>query len=96
MRRVVDGARYDTGKATLVASDRYWDGHNWERSGRNAELYRTARGRYFVVNTTLWQGERDTLQPVSLERARELYEGPLSEHEMDYEQAFPMVEIEEA
>jgi len=35
MRQVVNGKVYDTEKARLVASDRYWDGSNWERHGRN-------------------------------------------------------------
>ena len=48
------------------------------------------------MNTTLWQGERDNLAPVSLERARELYEGPLTEHDLGYEAAFPSVEVDDA
>ena len=96
MQRVVDGRRYDTDKATLVASDRYWDGSNFERHGRNTYLYRTPRGAFFVVNTTLWQGEQDHLAPVSLEQARELYEGPLTEHALEHESAFPGVAVEDA
>lgn len=96
MRRVVDGKRYDTETATLIAHDVYWDGHNHERHGRNAWLYRTKRGAYFVVSGTFWQGERDSLDVVSEAEARELYEGALSEHEVSYEAAFPGVVVEEA
>jgi hypothetical protein len=88
MARVVEGKRYAVATATLLAHDRYWDGHNFERSGRNTWLYQTPRGRYFVVALTLWQGEQDTLTPVSEAEARELYEGPLSEHETEYADAF--------
>lgn len=35
MRAVIGGVRYDTDKAEVVAHDCYWDGHNWERHGRN-------------------------------------------------------------
>jgi hypothetical protein len=94
--RIVDRKRYDVQTATLIASDAYWDGHNWERHGRNTFLYRTPKGNYFTVLLTQWQGERDNLQPVSLEEAIELYEGPLTEHEESYAAAFPGVKVEEA
>jgi len=94
--RVVDRKRYDVGTATLIASDAYWDGHNWERHGRNTFLYRTPRGRYFRVTLSQWQGEQDTLAPLELDAAIDLYEGPLTEHEVDYEAAFPGVKVEEA
>ena len=96
MSRIVDGVRYNTETATLLAHDVYWDGHNLERSGRNRWLYRTPRGRYFVVTGTYWQGERDTLEPISQDEAIRLYEGPLCQHEVDYEEAFPGVEVTEA
>ena len=40
MTRVVGRKRYDTEAASLLASDCYWDGHNFERSGRNTWLLR--------------------------------------------------------
>jgi len=96
MSRIVNRKRYDTETATLIASDAYWDGHNWERSGRNTFLYRTPRGNYFAVYRTCWQGERDRLEPLTIEEALELYEGPLTEHEAEYEDAFPAIEVEDA
>ena len=86
MRQVVNGKLYDTEKAQLVASDRYWDGHNWERHGRNTYLYKTAKGNFFLYHTTLWQGER-AIEPVSKEEAKAYYE-QLPGHEMEYEEAF--------
>lgn len=96
MTRVVEGRRYSTETATLLAHDVYWDGHNMERNGRNTFLYRTPKGNCFTVCLSQWQGERDTLQPVSEAEARELYEGPLCEHEVGYSEAFPDVEVEDA
>lgn len=96
MKRVVKGVRYDTKKATLLAHDCYWDGQNMERHGRNTYLYRSPGGRYFTVNLTQWQGERDWLQPIDRAEAIELYEGPLSEHEVAFEVAFPDVVVTEA
>lgn len=94
--RIIDRKRYSTATATLIASDAYWDGHNFERRGRNAFLYRTPKGAFFVVNQTKWQGEQDTLVPVDIDEAISLYEGPLSEHEVSYEQAFPSIEVQDA
>lgn len=59
-------------------------------------MYRTPKGAYFVVCCSFWQGERDALEPVSQEEAIGLYEGPLTEHYVDYEVAFPDVAVEEA
>ena len=94
MREVINGVRYDTEKAVIIADDCYWDGHNYERNGRNTFLYRTQNGRYFVVRQTLWQGERDQLEPLTLEEAIALYE-QLPEKSMEFEEAFPGVEVEE-
>ena len=73
-----------------------FDGHNFERCGRNVFLYCTPCCNYFTVNLTQWQGERDTLTPCDVDTAIELYEGLLSEHEMEYSDAFPGIEILEA
>lgn len=96
MERIVGGKKYSVKTATLIASDEYWDGHNYEHGGRNQFLYRTPNGAYFTVNLTQWQGERDTLEPIDQEEAIALYEGPLTEHEVEYDKAFPGVKVEEA
>ena len=95
MTEIVDRVRYSTATATLLAGDDYWDGHNFERGGTNKFLYRTPKGRYFTVSLTQWQGQRDSLAPVSLDEAIELYEECLPEHYVEYEAAFPGVEVEE-
>lgn len=96
MTRIIDRKRYSTQTATLLASDAYWDGHNFERHGRNTFLYRTPRGRFFTVTLTQWQGEQDTLSPVSLDDAVELFETTLTEHELNHAEAFPSVTVEDA
>lgn len=94
--KIIDRKRYSTKTATLVASDAFWDGHNHERRGRNTFLYKTPNGVFFTVNLTCWQGEQDTLTPISEGEAIELFEGPLSSHEVDYETAFPDVQVVDA
>ncbi len=94
MQAVIDKVRYRVAGSTLLAHDRYWDGHNYERPGRNTFLYRSPSGRYFAVHLTMWQGERDRLEALSTEEAYELYES-LPEHELDPEGAFEFA-IEDA
>ena len=94
--RVINRKRYSVETATLIASDTWWDGHNFERHGRNTFLYRTPRGMFFTVTCSQWQGEEDSLSPVDLDEAVELYEGPLTEDALSYEEAFPSVIIEDA
>ena len=96
LERIVNGLRYSVETATLIASDAYWDGNNWERKGRNQFLYKTPNGRFFTVNLTQWQGERETLLPIDVEMAVMLYENDLPEHEVKYEEAFPDMKVEEA
>ncbi len=87
MKQIIEGVRYDTDKATLVASDDYWDGSNRSRHGRNTYLYKSPRGRWFVLHVTQWQGERDRIEAVDEDRALELYE-ELPENEVEFEDAF--------
>ena len=37
-------------------------------------MYKTKNGRYFVVRQSLWQGELDTLEPLTIDEAIYLYE----------------------
>lgn len=94
--RIIDRKRYDVKTATLIAHDAYWDGQNHERRGRNTFLYRTPRGAFFTVTLTQWEGERDSLTPVTQDEAIKLYEGQLCEHEVFYADAFPGVEVDDA
>lgn len=87
MQQIIDRKKYDTETATLIASNRYWDGSNWERQGRNTYLYKTAKGNYFAHHTTQWQGEADTLEALTIDKAQDLYED-LREHDLDFEAAF--------
>ena len=95
MRQIIGGKRYSTKDATVLASDGYWDGHNWERRGRNCYLCRTPRGNYFAVRLTQWQGVRDSIEPLTLEEAQHMYE-ELPEDKLEFEAAFPGATIEDA
>jgi hypothetical protein len=90
MKRIIGGKVYNTETANQVASDCYWDGHNFERRGRNTYLYKTAKGNFFLHRTTLWQGERNTIEAIGKGEAKQWYED-LPETEMEYEDAFGIV-----
>ena len=94
--KIIGRKKYSVQTATLMASDDYWDGHNFERHGRNTWLYRTPNGAYFTVTLTQWQGEQDSLDPVSQDEAIQLYEATLTEHQVPYPEAFPGVEVQDA
>lgn len=87
MKQIVNGKLYNTDTAEVVASDRYWDGHNLERSGRNTHLYKTKKGAFFVVHETSWQSERNYIEPVSMVKAKDYYE-VLPEHVLEYGEVF--------
>ncbi len=93
--RIVNRKRYNVKTAQLLAGNDHWDGHNFERSGRNEFLYRTPNGAYFVVTLTKWEGERDTLEPVTQEEAIEYFEG-MTVQRVTYQEAFPDVDIIDA
>lgn len=95
LTRIIKRKRYSVTTATLIASDAYWDGRNFERHGRNTFLYKTPKGAFFTVTMSQWQGEPAVnLEPICEGAAIELYETTLSEHE--YTAAFPQVEVEDA
>ena len=95
MNEVIGGKRYRTETATLIASDAYWDGHNYERRGRNTFLFKTPKGNYFAQHQTQWQGENDRIEPLDQAEAVSLYES-LQEKEVVFEIAFPGVTVEDA
>ena len=95
MKKIIDKKVYDTERAKQIASDRYWDGSNYHRNGRNTYLYKTEKNNFFAFYETNWQGERDNIVPKTQEEAIRLYE-ILEEKEVDFTEAFPDIQLEEA
>ena len=93
--QIINGKRYNTETATIIASNEYWDGSNYERGGTNEHLYRSPKGNYFVGHSTCRQGSRSYIEAISQEDAMRIYE-ELPEHECAYEEAFPGRALEEA
>ena len=87
MKQIINGKKYDTETGVMVASNHYWDGSNWDRHGRNTYLYKTPNGRFFLHHTTRWQGERDYIEDIPEEEAKNYYE-QLPEHALEYAETF--------
>jgi hypothetical protein len=74
MKQIINKLIYDTEEAECVASNHFWDGHNFERNGRNMYLYKTKKGNFFLYHTTLWQGEQDFIEPIDKADAERMFE----------------------
>jgi hypothetical protein len=92
---VVNGKRYRTTAASLLASDNQWDGRSNERLGRNTFLFRTGKGNYFMLLQSTWPREKDVLSPLARDEALRVYE-ELPVKAAEIEEAFPGIEIEDA
>ncbi len=92
---IIGQKRYSVENSILIADDAYWDGHNYERRGRNKFLYMTANKNYFYFLRTQWEKERDGLYPITKEEALNMWD-ELPEKHVEFDEAFPGVEVEDA
>ena len=74
MRAIIKGKLYDTREAQALATNEFSDGSNRLSHGRATRLFRTKKGSFFAAHETCWQGERDTIEPLSIEEAKEVFE----------------------
>lgn len=92
MIKIVNGMRYDTDAATLLASSyRAADGGRYD-NGIRRDLYRTAKGVYFVREDTLWGDAHNAIIPIAKSHAMSWWEKmePCS----DYEEAFGIAPVD--
>jgi len=92
MRQIIGGKVYDTDKADLIASNRYWSRYwgviNYDCRGTNVYLYATAKGAFFVRCTTCWDEECDRMEPLNKRAAQELYDSLPEQDERMYAKHF--------
>ncbi len=88
LEAVIEGKRYDTDTATLLADDVVWDGHNFERNGRNTWLLKSPKGQYFFACRSMWQGEVDHIELCSRDDARAFFEVQRNNQHVEYADAF--------
>ena len=95
MKKIINRKVYDTKTAEEIATNDFSDGSNRLNVGRSSTLYRTTQGSYFAEHETCWQGEHDTIEPLSEDEAIKMYE-QMHDQKEEFESAFPDVEIQEA
>ena len=101
MKKIINGLLYDTSKAGVISefeksSDRiydYWLGAEYRVHQREI-LYRTKKGRYFILSSTKALGEHnETIVPLTEDEALQW----LIKHDpKKVEEVFPGKHIEEA
>jgi hypothetical protein len=70
-----DGTVVDTDKASASwAEAKFWDGRNHISKATGDQfthqtLFRSRKGRYYVLHTSQWQGSRDHIEWVSPQEA---------------------------
>ena len=91
MKQIINGKIYNTETADHVANNEFSDGSNRMNCGRCTSLWKTKKGVFFAWYETCWQGEHDSLEPLSETAAKELFE-TLSGDPDDYEKYFGKAE----
>lgn len=87
MKQIIGRKVYNTETATHIADNQFADGTNRLNVGRASSLYKTQKGSFFIFHKTIWQGEHDSIKPVSVEEAKDRYES-LRNHAVSWEEAF--------
>lgn len=85
MKKVINGKRYNTETGTLLAKNK--------STGRESYLYRTPRGAFFRYTETIWEGEHDSITPLTVAEAKELFE-LFNDPRLDWESAFNEIPAE--
>ena len=74
MKKVINGKLYNTETAECIADNEFNDGTNRLSHGRATSLYKTTKGNFFAYHETCWQGEHDTIEPLTMSQAKEYFE----------------------
>ncbi|MFH1491435.1 MAG: hypothetical protein ABII06_21205 [Pseudomonadota bacterium] len=86
MKKVIGGKMYDTEKAERIGHNEFADGTNRMPHGRCTSIYKTAKGKFFMHCETCWQGEHDSIAPLTKQEAKDEYEHMINQ--VDYVDAF--------
>lgn len=85
MKKVIGGKRYNTETGVLLARNK--------STGRENYLYRTPNGAYFRHTETIWEGEHDSINPLTVDEAKNLFEN-YNDTRMEWEEAFNEIPTE--
>lgn len=82
MKKIINGKKYDTKTANYLFE-------TYRGMGRSSKLFRKTTGEFFIANFTSWEGEKDSIDPISDDKAKDL----IGEEDADmYEEFFGKVE----
>ena len=96
MRKIVDGLRYNTETAVVIAHNEHWGGQNRKEKYETMYLYRTKKGNYFGVMSSSPKNKIAELTPFATASAMCMW-GVLGKHLVEFENAFGEAEeVEEA
>lgn len=65
MKRIINGKKYDTSTAKPLLE-------TYRGVGIRGELYQKKTGEFFVAHFTQWEGQSDSIEPITEEKAKEL------------------------
>ena len=85
--QIINRKRFSTATSIALASN--------STTGRTTYLYRSSKGTLFFACVTIWQDEKDSIQPTNQIDALHFFETSQVQH-VAYDVAFPDVEIEDA
>lgn len=81
MIQVINGKRYDSQKSETI-------GTISKGTGRTTTLEKTKKGNFFLYHCTQWEGEINSIDPISKEKAVKQYGDIIGEADVDYESTF--------
>jgi hypothetical protein len=73
-KKIIAGKMYNTATAEAIADNEFSDGTNRLNHGRATTLYKSKKGNFFAEHETCWQGEHDTIEPLSIDQAKDLFQ----------------------
>lgn len=92
MDAIINRRFYSTETAELLADDEFADRSNRLPHGRARHLYRTEAGAYFLHRETIWQREHDSIEPLTVDEAADLFE-VLVYPRVSFSHAFPDITV---
>ena len=79
MKIVVEGHKFDTGKAKKFYKLRYWDEHNWH----SGNLWISSKGLFYMEEPTQWSNYAGMYRMTSAEEMLENYRRYLEDSEIE-------------
>ncbi len=94
MKQIIKNKIYNTTTAKCITEDGVL---SVNKCTTCKELYITKKGNFFIYYITMWQGEKNSITPISIEEAFKFYTENVSSFDEDVvKKYFSNIKIEEA